>query len=215
MPAAQSHNAWIVLGWTLLAAAGGLSIPLSGELVGDFGGAGGRVQIRQWMRFTNLGFLGLHAALLVPMVVAASLFARRRSGVLAWGAVVAVALAMASVAGALLLDPWLGQGPFAMDDTALQVLRAGVFLPPVVRAAAWLLLALAVIESSRRRALVCTLIAGDIAVCLWIWAATPHAVTAHLHPAAQYAPMWTGVFFVASAAFVVVIHRAQASAQGL
>jgi hypothetical protein len=42
---------------------------------------------------------------------------------------------------------------------------------------------------------------------VWLWATIPLAVTALVHPAAQYEPLWTAPFFVASAVFVTSLYQ--------
>ena len=76
----KNKNAWLVTGWIAMTVAVGLSILVSGELVGDFGDGGGVVKIPEWMRVVNLGVLGVHAALIVPIGVGCWRLARRKPG---------------------------------------------------------------------------------------------------------------------------------------
>lgn len=204
---AQPASKWILVGWVALMAVVAISIPVSSELVGDFGGPGSRVLIRGWMQLTNRCLLLAHGVVLLLVCIGCWRTARRQRRPWAWLAAALASSALVAVAAAAALDPVLGPGPFEVGADALWWLRAGVFVPSVVRCVAWLGISTAFVRAAPVRLLLTLLILVDLTICLTLWGDTPLAVIALEHPAAGAHAAWTLPFFAGSCVFVGAMFR--------
>ena len=162
------------------------------------------------MQLSNLALLLLHVLALSPILWVCWRRSRVAPSLAGRLALAGFAGAMLAVLGAAALDPLMGQGPWPMDATQLQVLRHAVFLPCVVRSVAWLALIWVAVRPGVARGMLVGLVSVDLAVGVWLWASTPLAVMARLHPGAVD-PIWTAPFFVASLVFVVCLARSSRS----
>ena len=175
-----------------------VSLPLSDLLQERFGG--GDVVFRDWMVGVNGALAGAHGLALAALWL--GLGSHPGSRVIRW----ALALGTMACLADALFPALLGPGPFSHGAWQMVVLRVLVFLPPFVRAVAWLGLAVSLSGGVWLGRGLIGAFALDSLWTLYVWADTPLAVMARLH--ASPTEGWVlGPWAVATATLIWTLRR--------
>ncbi len=171
-----AHRRLLVAAWvgTTVLALG--SIFFGGEVAGNF--AGHAVRVRPWMVTYNLVVDTAQLVSLSLFTVTAASMTRGRGRTTA---LVAFSIGVALVLAQMAVPLWLGSGPWPPGTVPLQIDRALIFSPSVLRALGAGALAIVLVED-RFGVAIALLLLGDAVLVVIRWATTPTAVMAVVHP---------------------------------